>query len=499
MSARPSCSIYFENTHHYHKVDARLFELSDLRAANVRDQIVRATYLTYSVIREGLVTAERPLLVFGGGAAGVSCAVAALNLGLSVFLVEKEDHLFVTQMSTNTRTIDPGEFDWPLPHWNSGVVPPDAGKAFALAYRRGVASDVATAWTMLCDEYEDEFGDRFVVVPGVDARELELQVAADGVTVKGLEGARLPPPSFGAVISCVGFGEEVVFDKQARWNYRGLKFWADDTLHAEKLGIGRHRSGEIHALVSGGGDGAQQDVQRILTRTFGFDLVVRLQAWPDVDARFAAQFASIGDRCLAIDDLVWDSVDWQHHNAPDPTKLQAWHDAYEDVVDSVWSSLSEQELDWQTQNVIRPEVRSLDLALTWVLRDPYPSICYPLNRFLTAWVLRLYARISSRELCARGGSKAAMDCIMVTGYEITKIASGAASHVCSDRAACFAQAHHVWVAPSDGSRKASLLGEFHEIVLRHGIDRTPLFDRSAPPLMLKSTDMVRPGLPLRRY
>lgn len=86
-----------------------------------------------------------------------------------------------------------------------------------------------------------------------------------------------------------------------------------------------------------------------------------------------------------------------------------------------------------------------------------------------------------------------MDCIMVTGYEITKIASGAASHICSDRAACSAQAHHVSVAPSDGSRKASLLGEFHEIVLRHGIDRTPLFDRSAPPLMLKSTEWSDPG------
>lgn len=88
-------------------------------------------------------------------------------------------------------------------------------------------------------------------------------------------------------------------------------------------------------------DGAQQDVQRILTPTFGFDLVVRLQAWPDADARFAAEFAGIGDRCLAIDDLVWDSVDWQHHNAPDPTKLQVWHDGCEDVVDSVWSSLSD--------------------------------------------------------------------------------------------------------------------------------------------------------------
>lgn len=490
MSPKRDCSLYFASTHRFHKVEDRIFELADLRAGNVRDQIVRATYLARSVVREVLSDKSAPVLILGGGAAGVSCAIAALREGATVWLLEAEPQLFATQMATSSRTIDPGEFDWPLAHWDLGTIPDDAGDGFALAYRRGIAADVAAAWLMVADDHEDTFGDRFTVVHNFDARTLTWKRTPTGVAVVGLSAHGRDAPEFGAVISCIGFGDEVVFDRSKRWNYRGLKFWATDTLHVNRLGFDQSGSNELHALVSGGGDGAQQDILRILTGHFGRDLVEALCRYSGDDAGFAQHFAGIGQACLKIDGLVWDSVEWSSHKEPKLKNVEKWHSDYEAMVDQLWASLTDAEIEWQCQTVIRPEVLRGKLSLTWILRTNCPSVCYPLNRFLTAWVLRLYARISSRpRLGLPGVQPSGGDAIIVTGYEIARVVPSQKSHDCSDRRNCFAQGHHVYLSPV-GSTKSFLFSEFHEIVLRHGVSPNPMFKRSAKKLMLRSSDMV---------
>jgi hypothetical protein len=493
MSARTSCSLYFENTHEYHKVEEGIFELSDLRAGNVRDQIVRATYLTRSIVRDKFVDDKLPLLVLGGGAAGVSCAIEALKSNISVWLVEMDKQLFATQMATTSRVIDPMEFDWPLPHWSATAIPEEARQGFALAYKRGIASTVAAAWLIVSDQFEDNFPEAFEVVRDTDARKFKYSCTEKGIEVKNLRGRTGPAPPFGAVISCVGFGEEIVFDVEKRWRYRGVKFWATDTLHKARLGFSKKVTPTtINSLVSGGGDGAQQDLLRILTGCFGKELVTRLSDFPGDKPRFSEEFQRMSLACKSIDDLIWDSVKWDDHKAPSAADTQKWHVDYSALIDSACANLSDAELQWQCDHVIRAEIKDEKIAVTWLLRDGVPSVCYPLNRLLTTWVLRLYQRVSNRPLEAEAGhAPLDVDAIVVRGFEIAKVQAVGEAHDCGQRKKCYARPHLVYVVPANlPSATPKVLGEFHEIVIRHGINKRPPFEKSARSLMLRSTDLA---------
>lgn len=492
MTARTPPSLYFENTQNYHKVEERVFELSDLRAGNVRDQIVRATYLTRALVRGGLIGQDRPLLVFGGGAAGISCASVALDSGAAVWLIEIDKHPFATQLATTTRIIDPSEFDWPQPHWDTGHIPGAGLPGFALEYQRGVAASVAAAWLAIADAWEEDRD--LTVICHTDARKLKWTRGEKGITLDNLPevGVLRPSPEFGALISCIGFGNEIVYDVEQRWRYRGVKFWSSDTLSNARVGLPATAK-KVQVLVSGGGDGAQQDVQRILTGKFGRDLAHKLCAPPSSAPAFPALFARMGEQCLTIDDFVWDSVDWREHKEPAPDAQEKWHNDYEAIVNEAFASMPADELRWQRQNILRKEVQREDLILTWIMKGLHPSVCYPLNRLLTLWILRLYAesvgRIPHFQRTADVKRPLDTEAIIISGYEIQKIHAYSAAHACGERSDCFGNQHMVHVSRSDRLGAPTLLGTFHEIVLRHGVKRERIFSRSAPPLMLRSTEM----------
>src|SRR5580765_3670783 len=104
----------------FHRVAERKYELSGLRTGSVRDQILRGHLLVERVFASGEIDAGQPLLVIGGGAGGVTCALTACGLGVDVTLLELNVDPLQTQLGVTTRCLDPTEFDWPQPHWTTG-------------------------------------------------------------------------------------------------------------------------------------------------------------------------------------------------------------------------------------------------------------------------------------------------------------------------------------------------------------------------------------------
>jgi hypothetical protein len=80
-----------------------------------------------------------------------------------------------------------------------------------------------------------------------------------GVSASFHSGAT--PNVFGMMLWCVGFGDERRF---APPRYTGFAFWETDRFEHPLWGVGRAPE-DLSALVSGGGDGALQDVIRLIT------------------------------------------------------------------------------------------------------------------------------------------------------------------------------------------------------------------------------------------
>jgi heterodisulfide reductase subunit A-like polyferredoxin len=77
--ARPDQALSF------HHVGGFRYELSGLRTGSVRDQILRAQLLVERLLARNDLS-DDPLLVIGGGAAGVTAALTASRLGRDVTL-----------------------------------------------------------------------------------------------------------------------------------------------------------------------------------------------------------------------------------------------------------------------------------------------------------------------------------------------------------------------------------------------------------------------------
>lgn len=494
MTSRAAVASYFQNTHEYHRVAPHLYELSELRAANVRDQIVRATHLTRALCNAGLIDKDRPMLVLGGGAAGFSCAVTALEYShASVWLLEREATLFSVQMNVETRVICPVEFDWPHANWSGGALPDDTGCDYPLRFERSPADLIAFDWLQQATRYQAVFAERFRVFTNMDVRSLEFDGQESGVRVPKLDQLSSAPILFGAVVSCIGFGSEIVADKTGRWSYAGVKFWANDRLKFERLNI--KNAPTVGVLISGAGDGAMQDVQRALTRKFGRDLAEALGSARIDSPTFSVSLQAMANQCSSIDGQLWGSTEWTEHHGQSVDDLKLWHQEYEALVNHYWSQTPDEELDWQYLNVIRSDVRDASVKLTWLLRQGYFTVCYPLNRVLVLWVLRLYARGIGRKLSTNGQTEnAALDdeAILMVGFEIAKVSSGKKAHVCGTRVACDGQEHLVLVRdlskPADTPR---ILGSFHEIVIRHGVVPDPLFAHSSRRIHLRSQDIAQ--------
>jgi NADPH-dependent 2,4-dienoyl-CoA reductase/sulfur reductase-like enzyme len=94
-----------------HLVGEGLVDLSGkLYPGSIRDQIIRAFSVTDALWELQLLTASHRLLVIGAGPAGVASAIRASQLGVPVWLVEKDSDA-LSMLSASPRVISPALYD----------------------------------------------------------------------------------------------------------------------------------------------------------------------------------------------------------------------------------------------------------------------------------------------------------------------------------------------------------------------------------------------------
>lgn len=497
----------------FHRVHPRIYELSGLRTGSVRDQMVRAVLIVERLHGAGVIGPDRPLLVVGGGAAGMVAAWTASELDVACFVIEREPSLLATQESVPTRTIDPTEYDWPHPHWIEGRFPyRPLDQPLPLPFERGMADQVALRWKIdfqnwvrsvaglggsgygsIAVQHRWELS-RQAAGTGLLCQDLDVAPGAPPVPIGGLAwddqalfftgaAATVEPRRFAAALSCVGFGDEnVTLDAPAGESYAGPRFWSEDRFAQKDAGFAT-LGGWKDALVSGGGDGAQQDVQRLLTRRCGRDLVLAIEevdpAFRTVEREAALAWADDeGRRAHA-----WSSP----HRVPHAALLR-WHQAYQAQAATVWERWERQDLvDRLIEKVLR---ESITLKLTWMPGSVAPSYSFGLNRLLTLLVLHLHARQTGRPACSddpperwrRAGDGRP---VLWTGYRLSRCEP--LGHQCRKGQSCIDQRHRLF-CKVDG--KDAYIDDFDLVVVRHGMHIRPLFGQ--PPVPEQLTPMSFP-------
>lgn len=484
-----------------HRHSPRFYELTSLRTASLRDQLLRASLMIDRLLLAGELLPHTPevgLLVIGAGASGLCAAWTAALRGVEVTLVEAVQP-FDRQARVSTRHIDPVEFDWPQPHWALKRFPVDASRwpvQLPLGFPAAPAATLAQRWALSFHRWHTHTGGaaarrlRVLIPHRVDPTDIKrepwpaghagqataAQAAAGQTPGKCVVWTEKPGlrHRFGAVMACTGFGQEVVSVPGS--GFVGLPFWEDDNLAnlTDPAGqpLRNTQGGRLRVLVSGGGDGAQQDFLRTATGRFGRELFHELELQrfltpPEPDQAAAGLGPFSLDAIWAAEDAGRRAHAWRPAGvAADDAGLLAWHEPFERLAAAIWKR-------WEEQNQVQPLIDKLlkDVDVTWALPQRAPGHCYALNRLLVLLVARLLA---ARDTPARPWSSqdaAAMArhpgaAVIRPSAKVLSIAAPP-GHVCGSAAGCFNQPHQL-VLEDNGQPE-----EFDVIVLRHGMQQPP--------------------------
>lgn len=434
--------------------------------------MVRAHLLTLALCESNpaIIGPGRPLFIAGGGVAGVTAALTACQMGVDVALLEKDKtDLFKVQLGVRSRRLDPTEFDWPHAHWNVGDIEWN-NTVYALPYSVAAASDLAADWALLVNTLFDPtmgplppgFG-KLDIYYGADASKVKIHSINGGIDVSPWFGAGAGK-FFGAALSCIGSpGERTEIQGGNGGIFVGPKFWAADSIAAPDLGL-RHFRAPLKILVSGGGDGAQQDFLRVLTGNFGRPLFEKFGLDKlGVDLRDVLLAEDFGRRAHA----------WSKMGSPPLEAYEDWHRRYVELADVIWK-------EWVVsgQHVQHHRMLLPGRHVTWMVGGQTPGYSYGLNRLLALLVAKLHAMDTGR--VEIGGNVSGY---VPTGAEVIllgcKMHRLRAMHVCDD--SCNGSDHDVLVS-GDGMLVPTgphLLGSYQFLVPRHGVIQRPLFG-SAP-------------------
>ncbi|WP_322003832.1 FAD-dependent oxidoreductase [Paraburkholderia tropica] len=360
---------------------------------SIKDQVVRACALVDSLKAANKLTQQPELpapivdlVVIGAGAAGVTAAWRATQLGAKVLVVESSDKPFSVQRNCQHRHVSLSMYDWPEVFADAGAFPSlgDQPVRSTLSTIYGASSFpcVASTWTpqyahKLVEEWDKQlelhpigcewrFNTR--ASPALEGGSKILSDDLGFVHVKLTEDGKEPVSVYPLnVILATGIGHERTLPESV---FQSTPFWRDD-LRAPWASLVDPNGKKV--VVSGSGDGAIQDVLKSLLIAGNGDLI------PIAEALFTKkQLPVIKAKLCAIERHAERQLLW---GVSDRDVYRAMQAAYDAIVSDVPTRRISQ---WR-----RKYLRQDGLSVQWVmLEGRLFTKTYPLNRLLASVLLR---------------------------------------------------------------------------------------------------------------
>ena len=456
------------------------YVISGPEPVSIRDQILRGVGIVDRLKAAGDIGPDRPLVVVGAGAGGVSVAMAASQLDIETFLIERTKEAFTAQRSATSRWIDPTQYDWPLDHYGEGVLPWDtvghcalpftfgAGRASELAkdWRSTLASKAPPELTMLA---ECELR-RVQLLGRSDNSDEMLEVElSNGLSIQA--GALVDARGFG--IERCTFGGDPKSDPPTPPDYEGTPFWGPDTF--ENLLPDVHR-----VLISGSGDGALQDYLRIVTHCKS---AAEILAACGLDSGTLRTIQSAEDR--AVRGRSWASLDTDRQAEQEGPYLHELDAVHRQVVSDL---LNDTAMQLNLARIVPARIVPVHL----ITRTAFMTAYYGLNQFLVRLLAEYIQRPknpATRLLDPNGTTPG--PATVFPGVEIASIKSIHPAPPCIDpktrRASgildpvtgllikqdCFSRDHEVKLAASLPGGKLPQEQLYNVIIIRHGLTARP--------------------------
>lgn len=237
------------------------------RHLTVYDQQIKALNLAYRLKANGIIPCEKPIVVIGAGIAGLTFAAGCVWHDQKVHLLEKQVVPCHLQRGCDIRWLHPHIYHWPT----GGAEQPFAGLPL-LSWSEGTASEVAhqitKEWDRLalagtsCRLLKQVYGATVAV-----HRTPELRIEWSGWVASEKSRRREPLFAPRLVVYAVGFGIETTPDGQNTHSY-----WENDSFNQLPPGSNDE---QVKWLISGLGDGALVDLQRLKIESFRQGRIVR--------------------------------------------------------------------------------------------------------------------------------------------------------------------------------------------------------------------------------
>jgi len=376
-----------------------IYQLGQHTPVSMRDQIVRASYLVDRLFRRKTLGRTSKLAVIGGGVAGITVTLRALDHGIAgVDMVEQADDFMFLQKSNDSRMIDPVQYDWPASHWEKGRWPvpeissPRRYTAVAMLAPADLGTETGAKWAETFKNLIEPLalaGTKLRFHPHRKAQKWSRLGTADRRLLLPLVSTNGEAPSAiraDVIIFAGGFGAEnasLKIQSDEKRAFEGIPFWATDRFQEHDFGIDGLERG---VLVAGSGDGALQDYVRLAT---GLDTCA------EVLKTVLDDLASNAWRKKIEDMWHWEDHAQRARRIAWPNELhfiqERLHARYQELVDELVKSS-----DWsRIRQALDDKIgkRSLDKVYL-AYKCNHFSWCYGLNH-LVALIVMAYARARS--------------------------------------------------------------------------------------------------------
>lgn len=382
------------------KVQALQFDLNrDMKFISMKDQLIRGRTLILAAHHAGLIspkmmakTDEANVIVIGGGIGGVSAALMACELGLSVKLVDAASECFSLLGLGSNRLFSATVYDWPHEHSGNHAFPymdPLRDKVTAAHLRSTAAALQFPAKAMVGSDLRKTFLDQLsnykVKYAGSldvlcnhridDMGDISSNTASKTVLVKVTNESSAKFLKSQIVVFALGFG----LDKSSAQTAAARDFFSYSGLEVD---ISKALSGNRVVRIIGAGDGGLQEALRFVLDDAWHDLHRCISELRNILAvsGHEAWWSQMCGRIQSAEDQAVRTLMWGYTEQCVYKELEQ---LYQREIDKLLEIAPNEIANWYAK-----VVRKVDLEIQLVDQCTYSMKAYGLNRWLTGLLQR---------------------------------------------------------------------------------------------------------------